>query len=256
MPKSAHIASVGALFSATQFPSYDPWNVNIGTSAYMTFNCHWMHNLKSHYILIRLADGSMIYSKGVGTMQFNPVLGGKEMVPLDFINMLYVPSLSSNLLSGLYLTMDHYFNVLIQGDTMHFIKDNQTMFRAQVKHSNAAFLVGDTIPAEELASLSSITTLFLDWDLWHHHLWHHHLAGVKKLSSGNLMTGFKLDSQAEPDPVCEACKAGKIHADPFPSLFSRASRPLQLVHSDVYGPLKVLTHQGHCYWVIFIKQFI
>ena len=102
------------------------------------------------------------------------------------------------------------------------------MFRAQVKHSNEAFLVGDTIPAEELASLSSTTTLPLDWGLWHCCLCHHHLAGVKKLSSGNLVTGFKLDSQAEPDPVCEACKAGKMHADPFPSSLSRASRPSNL----------------------------
>ena len=137
---------------------------------------------------------------------------------------------------------------------MHFIRDNQTMFRAQVMHSNAAFLVGDTIPAEELASFSSTTTVPLDWDLWHHCLCHHHLAGVKKLSSGNLVTGFKLDSQAEPDPVCEACKAGKMHADPFPSSLSRASRPLQLVHSDVHGPLKVPTHQGHHYWVTFIDD--
>src|SRR6266702_5812766 len=67
--------------------------------------------------------------------------------------------------------------------------------------------LGDTIPVEEFASLSSATTLPLDWDLWHHRLCHHHLAGIKKLLSGNLVTGFKLDSQASPDPVCEACKA-------------------------------------------------
>ena len=125
----------------------------------MTFNCHWMHNLKPHCIPIRLADGSVIYSEGVGTVWFNPVLGGKEIAPLEFTNVLYVPSLSSNLLSVLYLTMHCHFNVLIVGNTMHFIRDNQTMFRAQVKHSNEAFLVGDTIPVEELASLSSTTTL-------------------------------------------------------------------------------------------------
>ena len=91
--------------------------------------------------------------------------------------------------------------------------------------------------------------------LLHRRLCHHHLAGIRKLLSGNLVTGLKLDSKAEPDPVCEACKAGKMHADPFPSSSTRATRPLQLVHSDVHGPVKVSTHQGYRYWVSFIDDF-
>ena len=107
---------------------------------------------------------------------------------------------------------------------------------------------------EEFASLSSATTLPLNWDLWHGCLCHHHLASIKKLHSGNLVTGFKLDSQADPDPVCEACKAGKMHADLFPPSSSRASKPLQLIHNDVHGPVKVST-QGYRYWVTFIDDF-
>jgi hypothetical protein len=111
--------------------------------------------------------------------------------------------------------------------------------------------VGDTIPVEQFASLSSATTLPLDWDLWHHRLCHHHLTGIRKLHSGNLESGFRLESEASPDPVCEACKAGKMHA---PST-SRASKLLQLVHSDVHGPVKVPTHQGYHNWVTFINDY-
>ena len=46
-----------------------------------------------------------------------------------------------------------------------------------------------------------------------------------------------------------------MHADPFPFSSSRASKVLQLVHSDVHGPVKVPTHQGYCYWVTFINDF-
>ncbi len=69
------------------------------------------------------------------------------------------------------------------------------------------------------------------------------------------MKGFRLDSSANPDPVCEACKACKMHADPFPILTSRALKPLQLVHSNVHGPVKVPTHQGYHYWVTFINDY-
>jgi hypothetical protein len=108
---------------------------------------------------------------------------------------------------------------------MHFIKDNRIVFQAKTGACTAAYLVGDTIPVEVFACLSSTTTLPLDYHLWHRRLCHSHLAGIKKLLSGNLVTGVKLDSQADLDPVCEACKAGKMHADPFPSLHFQPPNP-------------------------------
>ncbi len=255
-PQSASIASASALFSAASPDAhFSSWNADTGASAHMTFNRHWMRNMTPHRIPIRLADGSMVYSEGIGTVQFSPVVNGQEMALLEFSNVLYVPSLSSNLLSVLYLTMHRAFTIHIERDTLHFIRDSKILFQACVSASNSAFLLGETIPVQQIASLSSTSPLPIDLSLWHRRLCHHHLAGVKKLLSGNLVTGFRLDSQADPDPVCEACKAGKMHANPFPTSHSRASRPLQLVHSDVHGPVKVATHQGFRYWVSFIDDF-
>src|SRR6266702_3872180 len=242
---STSATSASAFFSAPQSEAHTSWNADTGASAHMTFNRHWIRNLKPYRVQIRLADGSVVYSEGVGSVRFNPVVNGQEMRPLEFSNVLYVPALSTNLFSVLYLTLHHHFIVSIEKDTIHFIRDNRIAFQAKTGPSNAAYLLGDTIPVEEFASLSSATTLPLDWYLWHRRLCHHHLAGIKKLLSGNLVTGFKLDSQASPDPVCEVCKVGKMHADPFPISTSRTSKLLQLVHSDVHGPVKVPTHQGY-----------
>jgi hypothetical protein len=177
------------------------------------------------------------------------------MVKLEFTNVLYVPSLSSNLFSILYLTMHCSFTIFIKRDTLHFIWDNKILFQANVSPSNSAFLLRSTISVQQIASLSSSLPLPLDLSLWHCHLCHQHLAGVKKLLSDNLVMGFRLDSQADPDSVCEACKAGKMHANPFPISHSRASQPLQLIHSDIHGPVKVPTYQRYHYWVIFIDDF-
>ena len=38
-------------------------------------------------------------------------------------------------------------------------------------------------------------------------------------------------------PVCPACMEGKQTRDPFPPVTSRHSVPLELVHSDLHGPL-------------------
>ena len=103
---------------------------------------------------------------------------------------------------------------------------------ANIGNSNCAFLDGETAPLVEFASAA--TTVPLDLDLWHRRLAHHHLGDVKALLHCNLVTGMAIDSKSLPDPICEPCLAGKMHANPFPSSSWRASRPLELVHTDVH----------------------
>ena len=187
-------------------------------------------------------------------MQFIPEVNGHKMAPLEFTNIIYVPSLSTNLFSVLYLTIHRHFTVSIKLDTLHFIEMVKLSLRQRsplpMLHTSL-----ETIPVENLPHFHPLQPPSMDLTLLHRRLCHSHLAGIKKLFSGNLVTGFKLDSQADPDPVCEACKAGKMHADPFPNSTSRASKPLQLVHSDVHGPVKVPTHSGYHYSVTFIDDF-
>jgi hypothetical protein len=102
-PQTASVASASALSpSALQPDSYTSWNADAGTSAHTTCHRHWMRNLKPHCVQIRLADGSVVYAEGVGSVRFNPVVNGPEMAPLEFTNVLYVPALCSNLFSVLY----------------------------------------------------------------------------------------------------------------------------------------------------------
>ena len=47
-----------------------------------------------HRIPIHLADGSVLHSEGVGSVQFIPVVNGQEMAPVEFTNVLYVKGVS------------------------------------------------------------------------------------------------------------------------------------------------------------------
>ena len=55
---------------------------------------------------------------------------------------------------------------------------------------------------------------------------------------------------------CEDCVEGKMHCQPFKSVGEshRSSRKLQLVHSDVCGPMDE-SIGGKCYFVSFIDDF-
>ncbi|RXW16552.1 hypothetical protein EST38_g9289, partial [Candolleomyces aberdarensis] len=45
-----------------------------------------------------------------------------------------------------------------------------------------------------------------------------------------------------------------MHSSPFPSTGHRASAPLDLIHSDLCGPLSVSTPEGYRYWCVFIDD--
>ena len=57
---SAHIASNASYL----------WCTDSGASTHMTVHCHWFKELKPYKVPIELADISVVYSEGIGTVIF------------------------------------------------------------------------------------------------------------------------------------------------------------------------------------------
>jgi hypothetical protein len=229
------------------------WNADTGATSHMTPHRHWLCNYAPKHVPIKLADNNIVYSAGVGTVVFSPVVDGKTVRAVKFTRVLHVPDLRHNLLSVLYLTRNIGFTVHINSSHMSFERPTGTpLFVATISGSNAAFLDSSTVPLAEY--VSAVTTVPLDINLWHRRLAHHHLAGVRMLLDEGLVTGMKLDLNAAPDPICEPCLAGKMHSNTFPSSQWRASRPLELVHTDVHQ-VPYPSFSGFCYWVSFIDDY-
>ena len=93
----------------------------------------------------------------------------------------------------------------------------------------------------------------MDEALWHRRFAHFHHAGVRSLIQGSLVDGCKLDSHTPSDPICEPCLSGKLNAAPFLTSTARSAYPLQLVHTDVHGPM-VRTPSGMRNWVTFVDD--
>jgi len=63
-------------------------------------------------------------------------------------------------------------------------------------------------------------------------------------------------------PKCESCLADKATAKPFDKAIakpfckaSRASSPLELIHSNICGPMNVKAHHGVFYFLTFIDDY-
>ena len=62
------------------------------------------------------------------------------------------------------------------------------------------------------------------------------------------------DITLDPYPICELCIQGKMTKASFLSVGHRAEDLLELIHSDVCGPLNHAAHDGSTYFMTFIDD--
>src|SRR5712671_4563035 len=77
--------------------------------------------------------------------------------------------------------------------------------------------------------------------VWHRRMGHRHPEAVKQLVNNELAEGIKLNQRSEPAAVCESCIEGKMARQPFPSSMTKADRMLDLIYTDVCGPMQTQT---------------
>ncbi|KAM1746866.1 hypothetical protein ACFX11_013456 [Malus domestica] len=65
-----------------------------------------------------------------------------------------------------------------------------------------------------------------------------------------------LPSIQENEEICEGCALGKHHRDSFPHGKAwRAKVPLELIHTDVCGPMNTSTQVGNKYFLVFVDDY-
>ena len=231
------------------------WIADTGASSHMTPHRHWLRDYTPLRVPIHLADNTVIYSKGVGNVVFNPTMYGKVMRSVEFTRVLHVPALQNNLLSVLYLSRQRGIDILISSAKldMVFSQGGQPLFVAPINRDNSAYLTGNTETFTEHAH-RSISTLPADLNLWHRRFSHHGYDVINKIVKDDLVTGLRINLHSKPDVICEPCLAGKMNARPFPTSSNRSTDPLDLIHTDLHGPFKTQTHSGYRYWITFIDD--
>jgi hypothetical protein len=78
---------------------------------------------------------------------------------------------------------------------------------------------------------------------------------MKLLHRKDMVKGFLLIEK--PERICEGCIFGKQHKESFPVGKSyRARDPLEIVHSDICGPMQTTSIGGSTYFLTFIDNLL
>ncbi|CAN1798348.1 Retrovirus-related Pol polyprotein from transposon RE1, partial [Linum perenne] len=87
--------------------------------------------------------------------------------------------------------------------------------------------------------------------IWHQRLGHAHLENVKR-----VLRRYHISFPNKRIPsVCSGCCLGKMHKLPFPVSDYKATGPLDLICSDVWGPAPILSVTNQRYYVLFYDHF-
>ena len=107
----------------------------------------------------------------------------------------------------------------------------------------------------EPARMESVSVALGHMDRWHQRLGHLHRQRLKEIVQKDMASGVNIPKTATLS-FCEGCVEGKMHRKPFkPVREIRSTRKIQLVHSDVCGPMHTESIGRQKYFVTFIDEY-
>ena len=230
---------------------------------------------------LRSAGGQSHNVTGVGNVDLQVLSGNKNVS-----SVLYTPGITKNLLSVGALT-DQQKTLVFRSKFCYVIDNTTAHVEALASRENAKGLyrlqTGLSSPAPEVHSLrlhsqtsslprfeanrvrphsqaspsqieANSLRLRSQAALWHRRLGHFHARGMTRMLASEAVKGMpKFTTAAH---ICTGCRLGKQVKTKMPKETSfHASKPLELIHSDVCGPFRVMSTGGARYFVTFIDDF-
>jgi hypothetical protein len=192
---------------------------------------------------VTLGDDYQYPIKGVGESNYKLNLG----TPLKMKDVLYVPGLTKNLLSISALENKGFKVAFIDGEFLMWAK-GKTMKETIVigKEEGGLYkLKGHS----EVAMAHSIENLC---ELFHRRLAHINYKTLPYISKA--VTGLP-ELKVDHEGVCNGCAQGKNIKNLFSKRDSKAEGVLELIHSDVCGPMPSTSISGYVYYVSFINDY-
>ena len=258
----------------------ETWLVDSGASHHMSPCIHHFGRLRASAVQqVWLADDSVVLVVGQGDI----VIHGLGE-PVTIRDVLYIPSLTVPLLS-VPAVFDH-------GGSVRFTPESVDLFSS--RSSRVPVLTGhragtgwrltvrpllrpspQSLPTQTPADLCLICSdvkLCCDgcasavrgadtasskgtWSLWHSRLGHLGWQQLKRVLSSDMVKGTQVTDRFPSSPLCDGCLEGKMHEHPFGVASFRASRPFELLHTDLMGPVDTPSVFRHKYIMVIVDDF-
>lgn len=224
------------------------WYIDSGETSHMTNNKDFLTIFESKEENIKTANGELtkVYGFGSGTITCITDKGQRQRITIT--DAMYVPDLDSNLLSVSKLTQKG-FEVSFNEKSCKITKNNSIIAVADLSYNLYK------LRTSESALLTSQQHNVQCQHAWHRKLGHRDINAIKDLEVKQLASGIKI-KDCGLRSVCECCIRGKMSRIPFPQESnSKTKSILELVHTDVCGPMQTATPSNNRYILTIINDY-
>jgi hypothetical protein len=219
--RACEAAGVVALFLSNESHVADAWLCDSGASSSMSRDRSAFRSLADDRHTIRLADGKVIYSKGLGSIQF--LSNYSYVITID--NVLFVPRLSVNLFSTNKFAKEHCesHSEVVEYPKQKWVnrQTGAVEFTATIRANGLAYLDWRVAPRVESVNVSM--------EELHAHLNHLPFPEVRRLIRTQPVNGVpdRITGTYPDGDFCEDCVNGKLTRAPHTRPAARATAPLQ-----------------------------
>nr|GEW96002.1 zinc finger, CCHC-type [Tanacetum cinerariifolium] len=198
------------------------WWIDFGATTHVCKDRCWfkIYELVVNGFVLYMGDDhfALVYGKGSVALEFS---SGKT---ITLFNVLYVPKLRKNLVSGPMLNKCGYKQVY---ESDKYILSKSCVFVGFGYYNNGMFILNlNKVPDDSDSVYMSFSTV-VNSSLWHARLGHVHYKRMLEMSKDDLIPA--IDENLE---KCTTCMLMKITRKPFQSI-TRKSIILELIHSDL-----------------------
>jgi transposase InsO family protein len=247
-----------ALVDHEEINTEHTWYLDSGCSNHMCGDKTLFSELDNSFTeSVKLGNNSKLGVQGKGRIRFE-VRGIVFLIPEVF----YVPDLKNNLLSlgqlqekGMTVLIKHGKCKIFHASKGLIIESKITQNRMFCVHARCTSEGQKRLGAYMTSSQKCLQSATIDQSkLWHCRYGHLSWNGLQLLQQKGMVKG--LPKFVCSQTVCEDCLKGRQHRDPFPTECSwRASKILQLIHSDICGPINPCSNSKKRYLLTFIDDF-
>ena len=191
---------------------------------------------------VMLGDDSQYPIKGLGEASYK-LDSGK---PMKMKDVLYVPGLKKNILSISALDKKGFIVSFIDGKVLMWTKGKTIDDAIEIGVEEGLYkLKGHTDSALTASTINPS-------ELWHRRLAHVHYKAIPIVSK--VVTSLPK-ILVKHEGVCKGCAQGKNTKNPFLKSNSKEKGILDIIHSDICGPMQTTSLSGYSYYSSFIDDY-
>jgi len=167
-------------------------------------------------------------------------------------NVYLVETLGYNLLSVSQLCGMCY-NYLFTNECLTVFRTDSSSIAFTGRLKGKVYIVDFSMEKVE-PKTCMVTKSDMGW-LWHRRLAHVGMRNLAKLQKEGHIPGL-TNVVFEKDRLCSACQAGKqVGAPHLAKNILNSTRPLKLLHMDLFGPITYISIGGNKYGLVIVDDF-